>query len=267
MPYSEILRKRFHDINLEIEDLYLLESFQIGNLVERAPKRELAAVLWAHPSINRFFVKRHPPIANFINTIQKEYSPVTNEEELTDYADELLWDIADLIIYNKNPEVFDARAQLESWVFNEITSIVSLENKVIIDAGAGTGKIAFQAARTAKIVFAVEPVSSLRRFIQKKAATKGIRNVYAIDGFLHAIPFPDDFVDVLLTCKAIGWKLEEELKEIERVVKPGGFVVHVPMYQGIDDPLYTTLTSFAWQYECSEFERGGSYSRKYWKKV
>ena len=78
MPYSDMLRKQFHDINLEIEDLYLLESFQIANFTERAPKRELAALLWAHPPIKRFFLKKCPLIAEFINTIQEEYSPVTN---------------------------------------------------------------------------------------------------------------------------------------------------------------------------------------------
>jgi ubiquinone/menaquinone biosynthesis C-methylase UbiE len=172
-----------------------------------------------------------------------------------------------LIIYNKNPDVYDARAQHESWVINEITSLVSLDNKVVIDAGSGSGKLAFQVARIAKTVFAVEPVTNLRRFIQKKAAAEGIENIYTIDGFLHAIPFPNHFVDVLLTCRAIGWNLEEELKEVERVVKPGGQIVHIPMYQNVDDPLYTTLTSSKWKYKCSEFELGDDFTRKYWKQV
>jgi SAM-dependent methyltransferase len=267
MPYSDMLRRQFHNISLEFEDLYLLESFQIANLTERAPKRELAALLWAHPSIKRFFVKKCPPIAEFINNIQEEYSPAMNQGELTSYIDEFLWEIADLILYNKNPEVFDARAQLESWVFNEIKSIISLENKVVIDGGAGNGKIAFQAARIAKTVFAVEPVSSLRQFIKQKAKEEGIQNIYVIDGFLHAIPLPDDFADTLLTCRAIGWDLEKELNEIERVVKPGGFIVHIPMYPGFDDPLYTTLTSSKWQYECSTLDESENRSRKYWKQV
>ena len=174
---------------------------------------------------------------------------------------------ADLILYNRNPEFLDKRAQLESWVFNEITSIVALENKVVIDGGAGTGKIAFQAAKVAKAVYAVEPVSSLRQFMKEKAKGQCIQNIYVIDGFLHAIPLHDDFVDVLLTCRAIGWDLEKELKEIERVVKPGGFIVHIPMYPGIDDPLFTILTSSKWQYECSTLEDSANHSRKYWKQV
>ena len=96
---------------------------------------------------------------------------------------------------------------------------------------------------------------------------KAVENIYAIDGVLQAIPFPNDFVDVLLTCRAIGWNLEEELREVERVVKPGGFIVHIPMYPGDDDPLYATLTSSKWQYRCSNMAVSGSNSRKYWKQV
>jgi hypothetical protein len=42
-----------------------------------------------------------------------------------------------------------------------------------------------------------------------------------LDGTLHAIPVPADTADVLLTCRAIGSRLEEELVEIERVVWAG----------------------------------------------
>lgn len=267
MPYADYLRRNYPDIKLDIEDLYLLESFQVGYLPERVPKREFAALLWADSTMRRVLEKKHPPIIEFIKGLLNEYPPASDDEELIRLTDELLWEIADLIMYNRDPDVFDARAEQEAWVINEITSIVSLENKVVIDAGAGTGKIAFQAAKSAKTVFAIEPVSSLRRYIRKKALEKGVENIYTIDGLLGSIPFPNDFADVLLTCRAIGWNLEEELKEVERIVKPGGFIVHVPMYPGIDDPLYTTLTSAKWQYKCSNLEASGSDSRKYWKQI
>ena len=54
------LRKLFADADLHIEDLYLLESFQIEYLPGWLPERELASVLWAHPHIYRFLRTKSP---------------------------------------------------------------------------------------------------------------------------------------------------------------------------------------------------------------
>ncbi len=45
--------------------------------------------------------------------------------------------------------------------------IAPVEKKILIDAGAGTGRVAFAAAQAAHLVFAVGPVASLRQFIRK----------------------------------------------------------------------------------------------------
>jgi len=41
------------------------------------------------------------------------------------------------------------------------------------------------------------------------------------------LPFPDNSADILMTSNAIGWKLKDELIEIERVVKQGGIAIHI----------------------------------------
>jgi hypothetical protein len=63
VSYAGILRERFPDLNPEVDDLFLLEAHQIAGLPERAPARELAAVLHTHPRLQRFFVTRHPTVA------------------------------------------------------------------------------------------------------------------------------------------------------------------------------------------------------------
>ena len=49
---------------------------------------------------------------------------------------------------------------------------------------------------------------------------------------------------MLLTCRAIGWRLEEELVEIERVVRAGGIALHLglPHPPSGDDPRHRRLT-------------------------
>ena len=49
--YADRLRNMFQGIDLSVEDLYLLEAFQIGSLADRVPQREFAAILRANPSI------------------------------------------------------------------------------------------------------------------------------------------------------------------------------------------------------------------------
>jgi hypothetical protein len=67
--YRDFLRDAFSDLILEVEDLLLLEDFQIEYLREGAPRRELAAVLWAYPSLRRFLPRKHRPIEGFIREV------------------------------------------------------------------------------------------------------------------------------------------------------------------------------------------------------
>jgi len=268
MSYEKVLRQLFHGVDLKVEDLYLLESFQISTLQSRVPEQEFAAVLFAYPSIRNFLINKHPPTAEYIQRVQDKYGPAANKKDIAEFSDRLIWEIAELIIYNKYPEIYDARTRaILGWDFKDITSVVSLKDKIVIDAGAGTGRVAFKAVKDADIVFAVEPCASLREFIRKKAQENSISNLFVIDGFLHAIPLPKGYADVLITSNAIGWKLDDELKEIERVVKPGGYVIHLISSPDTDDPLSKHITKPEWQYNYSKYKNNECTIRKYWKQI
>jgi hypothetical protein len=45
MKYKEILRKMFPGLELEAEDLFLLETFQIKYLTDRVPEKEFSMLL------------------------------------------------------------------------------------------------------------------------------------------------------------------------------------------------------------------------------
>ena len=197
----------------------------------------------------------------------------TDPQALAACCDKVVWSIADLLVYNKFPEAYDTQA-FQNWDFHEVvTSLTPLEDRVVIDGGAGTGRVALEAAQTADQVFAVEPVSRLRQFIREKATRANLKNLFVVDGFLHDIPLPDGFADVLITSQAIGWRLEDELKEIERVVKKGGFIIHRPgasedaiELQG-DENLHRHLTSSKWQYEFTRYKEADGWKIKYWKQM
>ena len=266
MKYSKTLKKLFSGITLNVEDLLMLETFQIEYLSDRVPKKEFSVLLCANPVVHRYLISKYPPIENFINTILKENKPASNKNIIDEFCHELLWEIADLIVYNKYPEVYDTKVEF-AWNLSEIIPAKFFEGKVVIDAGAGTGRLAFYAAQFADTVFAVEPVQSLRQFIRNKASNENVKNIYAIDGFLDAIPLPDNSADVLITSNAIGWNLKDELREIERVLKPNACAIHLLRNPDAkaENPLHDFLISPEWEYVCTKYQDTSGWKFKYYK--
>jgi len=250
MGYSNKLRELFPGISIHAEDLLLLETFQIKSLPERVAVKEFTTLLRANPVVHRFLVSKYPPIASYLDKILIENSIIGDETLIGEECQEALWEIADLIIYNKYPERFDTQAPIK-WEPDEISSIASLEGKVIADVGAGSGRIAFMVAPLALTMYAVEPVTSLRSFMKEKASRENAENIFVMDGTLDSIPLPNHILDMLITSNAIGWNLPQELKEIERVVKPGGHAIHLLWAKELqENPFHETLISTTWNYSC-----------------
>ena len=267
MGYSAYLRQLFPGLTLYVEDLLLLEAFQVKYLPERVPHKEFAICLYANPIIHQFLELKYPPIADFIDRVLSEHHTIESHT-LRESCQELLWEIADLIVYNKYPEVYDQQPGIISWSIHDITAVTPIEGKTVVDAGAGTGRLAFLVAPYAKIVFAVEPVTSLRRFMKEKAARESIENLFVMDGFLNSIPLPADSVDILMTSNAIGWNPEEELREIERVLRTGGYAIHLMQSDSqTENPLHDMLVSAPWNYTYAESALEGGLKLKYYKSV
>ncbi|MFX0207216.1 MAG: class I SAM-dependent methyltransferase [Candidatus Hodarchaeota archaeon] len=265
---------------LGIDDLFLLEGFQIEKITQISLQRELAAILHAHPNIQHFLIHKNPAIFPFISKITKEYGPADDPTQLNKFIDSIVEAFKAELIQNKYPEV----SFISYWELDEISSITPLNDKVVIDVGAGTGNIAFKLVELSRIVYAVEPATSLREFMRKKAKEIGITNLFVMDGFLQAIPLPLNSVEVLITSNVI-WlgDMEEALIEVERIVKPEGYVIHLLLR--LDTSLekeklasiHQTLTSSPWNYQfeevdMSDFKETGIMSAnalkiKYWKQI
>jgi hypothetical protein len=95
-----------------------------------------------------------------------------DQDQLSEFIDFLVWTLRYILIQNKYPEEIDLRGMAGYWDLDEISSITPLNDKVVIDVGAGAGNITFTLVNHARTVFAVEPVTSLREFICKKNKTK-----------------------------------------------------------------------------------------------
>ena len=268
MKYSEMLRELFAGISLNVEDLFLLESFQINYLPERVPHKEFSALIRKYPFVKNFLISKNPSVGNFINPVLKANEEIKDENLIEEYCEELLWEIADLIVYNKFPEIYDEKVKF-TWSIDEIIAKESLAGKVVADVGAGSGMLAFMLAQYAETVYAIEPISSFRIFIRQKATENNCRNVYAVDGFLESIPFPGNSFDILFTSNAIGWNIEKELQEIERVVKFNGKAIHIMRVNEkvAENPVHEMLISGEWNYKFSTTQNVNGLKLKYFKTI
>jgi ubiquinone/menaquinone biosynthesis C-methylase UbiE len=153
------------------------------------------------------------------------------------------------------------------WDSNELLSIVDFNGKVVLDIGAGTGRLAFVAAPKAKVVYTVEPVSNLRFYLREKAARLGIRNLYPVDGLITQIPFADNFADVVISGHVFPDISAEQIAatdEIGRVIKTGGMVVHCPGNIDEDNATHRFLLDEGYRWGRFE-EPADGWRRKYWK--
>jgi SAM-dependent methyltransferase len=104
---------------------------------------------------------------------------------------------------------------LQDW----LTGVLGLgPGRTCVDLGAGTGKSARALARTGARVIAVEPVAAMRARL-----TADLPGISALEGTAQAMPLADASADAVLCATAFHWfACEDALREIHRVLKPGG---------------------------------------------
>jgi len=84
----------------------------------------------------------------------------------------------------------------------------------VLDLAAGTGKLTRLLVPTGAEVIAVEPIAAMRALIT---------GAHTLEGAAEAIPLADESVDAVTVAQAFHWFREEEaLREIQRVLRPGG---------------------------------------------
>lgn len=92
---------------------------------------------------------------------------------------------------------------------------------VVLDLGAGTGKLTRVLVRRYERVIAVEPLAALRAILEHVVPLAD-----TLDGRAEAIPLPDASVDAVFAAQAFHWfSTDEAVAEIGRVLRPDGVVV------------------------------------------
>jgi SAM-dependent methyltransferase len=162
--------------------------------------------------------------AAFVRAQQQVTPPEKREAACQTVLEQLFWDLT----YWKTPLDYE-RLTAGEQVHLGALEFARLDGAVVLDAGAGTGRVTLPVARRARRVYAMEPAPPLLRLLESKLAMAGLHNVDLLRGVFRRVPLPDDSVDAVVACSAFGREEsrggERGLDELLRVTRPGGRIV------------------------------------------
>jgi len=249
--------------SLSFNSILLLERVQLSWFPGWLPEMELSVALKANPVIEWWIRHKCPDIEPWLDTVLKDCNEERSPLAIRQAEVSVLKSITDLLVYAINPTIYDALPFLK-WDSRELTGAADFRDKTVIDIGAGTGRLTLLAAQSAKVVFAIEPVENLRRYLKDKARKSGFNNIFPVDGTTTAIPFPDQFADISIGGHVFGDQSEVEYSELARITRKGGQIILCPGNNDRDNEIHQFLLEkgFLW----SSFEEPvDGMKRKYWK--
>jgi ubiquinone/menaquinone biosynthesis C-methylase UbiE len=125
-------------------------------------------------------------------------------------------------------------------------------NATVLDAGCGTGLFAIEAARrvgSGGTVFAVDFQPALIDKVTRKARAAQLHNLQPTLAPIHELPLPGNCIDAafMISVLAMLRSRKEALREIKRVLKPGGVLV---LGEELPEPEYVRpVTACRWAEE------------------
>lgn len=106
----------------------------------------------------------------------------------------------------------------------------------VLDAGSGTGIVTlgfkdagFHPKKTIAFDLSINSLKIAREQFQKEKKIEAA-HIESLQGNVLQLPFADDTFELVLTCGVLEYvSLDAGLKELARVVKPGGKLVFIPV--------------------------------------
>ena len=172
------------------------------------------------------------------------------QQEFTDvWTDDLNGVFADVAKYYERAN-FVASMGLWNWIRGSFLDMVELESgQRILDVCAGTNATGIGLLRKQPDleVHAMDRSEAMQEEGQKLATAQGMQ-INSVIGDVHTLPFPDNYFDVVtLQYASRHLRIMDVIKEIKRILKPGGHFYHGDMLRPankIVETLYYTYLRF-----------------------
>ena len=229
-------------------------------------RKNLGTALAYNPAVAWYFVNKCPECKDSVEEMVQSAPVNLSNEEIRKCEVFVLHEMDSMVVY-VYPEIMEQCPYIKAWNPERLLSMVDFKDKVVLDIGSGTGRLAFAAASQAKWVYASEPVDRLREYMREKIQREQIKNVSVVDGTVENIPFAEDSFDIVMSAHVVGDDFDREYNEMKRVVKPGGYIIEC---MGEDDRKREApsadLIRLGFEYSHYASSTGGDVYR-YWKKI
>ena len=133
-------------------------------------------------------------------------------------------------------EALIAREDYQNNILSVLRDIASLENRTVLDLGAGTGRLARMLAPLAAHVHAFDIAPDMLRVCREKLAESGLSNWEVNIADHRQLPVDDACADLIVSGWSVSYlavwnpdswraELDRALAEMYRVLKPGSFII------------------------------------------
>lgn len=229
----------FHWIDPEtysFNSFLLLEQFQIRLMLNSGDWRRdkkrwaecMGIALKANPTVCWYFTHRCPECKPLVEELIKNAPSTADAVQIRESEKYALLSVEDFIIYTTPEKMAEHCDFIRGWNKVHLFELADLSGKLVLDVGAGSGRLTFAAAEKAECVYACEPVGTLREFMRDRVKSENIQNVRILDGFLEELPFPNDTFDIVMSGHVVGDHYDSEIAELTRVCKPNGWLLDCP---------------------------------------
>ena len=162
------------------------------------------------------------------------------------------------------PETMNKNCEyIYDWDKQRLYELADFDGKIVLDVGAGTGRLTFAAAPKAKHIYASEPVDRLREFMRDEIKRQGIKNITVLDGICEWLPYEDNTFDIVMSGHVLADDWDKEIAEQARVCKPRGWLLDC---SGDNDEPKSELVKRGWE-EVRYTDSSGTLMFNYRKRI
>jgi SAM-dependent methyltransferase len=214
----------------------LMERFQIHLMMESGSWRNdkdewkisMGIALNANPAVKWYMEHKCPECAAVISELTANAPAAADIAAVRKAEVYALASVEDFTIYTRPGQMKTNCDFIRGWNKERLYEMTDFSGRVVLDVGAGSGRLTFAAAEKAAWVYASEPVDTLREYMRKIIAENKMGNVRVLDGMAAALAFPDNIFDIVMSGHVVGDDYDAEIAELTRVCKSGGWLLDCP---------------------------------------